>query len=155
MLTATATTAVNPVPMDPTPQTAYPVSFGYQQYQVCYFDIYNRTFLHIWFVLREALNLPMDFRKSRGRFKAVYVSIQYISVIVPVLGPQKIGTISNRHYIRYTMDCKLPTSCSPSIFYFGSYLNQMLMDFIQIWMIWKLLELCIERKVQTCRDYQI
>ena len=34
MLAATATTAVNAVPMDPTPQTAYPVSFGYQQYQV-------------------------------------------------------------------------------------------------------------------------
>ena len=61
--------------------------------------------------------------------------VQYISVIVPVLGPLKIGTISNRHYIRYTMDCKLPTSRSPSIFYFGSYLNQMLMDFIQIWII--------------------
>ena len=34
MLAATATTAVNAVPMDPTPQTAYPVSFGYQHYQV-------------------------------------------------------------------------------------------------------------------------
>ena len=26
--------------------------------------------------------------------------VQYIPVIVPEVGPQKIGTISNRHYIR-------------------------------------------------------